>query len=200
MGSFNGPDGASRRYFILEGPGLPPAPATLPPYEQARGLPGCVVLPWGPEGNLDRDREAIPLWPYGVDGGLAPSALGPLKGPSSGRLWLMSLDSYRYVNRWDVPVLQVPGTIEIPGGNYSYAVWLKRARTDGNADGAVSSGPSLLQPDDPPADAFSDTLLEVRILIYRGFDPQEFVGKELMEPVSDTVVPLSQFVSLLRVP
>jgi len=44
VGEVETPGGQRVPYLILSGPGLPPAPAELPPYAEARSAPGCAVL------------------------------------------------------------------------------------------------------------------------------------------------------------
>jgi hypothetical protein len=197
VGSFETPSGERRRYFVSEGPGLPKAPRELPPYAEARSMPGCVVLPWADalEPNLDHRREVMLLFPSGAQGGLAPKAL---EGRGEGD-WVLDDDSFRYVTDYDTPVRATPATRGITNTDYSWVLVLRRARLDANGDGVVSAGASPWAPSSAEADPFSDRLLEVRIEVFRGFDPAATPTQpgEVMPPANTAQ---TAFITLVRLP
>ncbi len=99
-----------------------------------------------------------------------------------------------------------------PYPSYSFAFAIKRARVDttgtgGVPDGMVSPGPTLLQPSNPVPDAFSNSLYELRIMIFKNFSPDEATRLAPTSPpttgggvvVPKTNVPIKQFITLISI-
>lgn len=169
VGTVETPHGP-RAYFVLAGPGLPKPPGALPPYEEARRLPGCVVLPWGPEGNVDWQLEAELYAPSGVVGGIDPDAMHRGSKSDGQRRWLRG--PYRYLDRNDAPAALYPATIRVGDGPYSYGFVLRRSRLDTNDDGEVSRGPDSRNPSAKPADPHVNGFVQVSVLVFRDFDAE----------------------------
>ncbi|MGE0713206.1 MAG: hypothetical protein AB7N76_36905 [Planctomycetota bacterium] len=162
VGTFTTPGGRQGRYALLRLDGGA-GPVALPPYDQARADPGCVLLPWGPPGNTNYDRELRVCFPHGEAGGVAPNALD---AATSGAAAAWTLDSADHASTEDgAPTYRHRVTLPAPGREgYSVALVLNRARVGTAADGRGGSRVGA-------RDAFVDDLLEVRVHVFRGFDP-----------------------------
>jgi hypothetical protein len=97
-----------------------------------------------------------------------------------------------------------------PYSSYSFTFAIRRARVDTNGDGQVSPGPTTLQPSNPAADFFSNSLYELRVMIFKNFRPE---SANLLAPASSsgtptggagltcpkTNVPIKQFITLISI-
>lgn len=191
------PNGETRRYLILGGPGLPAPPASLPSYDEARALPGLVVLPWGAEGNTQSQREPMLLWPAGVAGGLSLEALQGKGGPT----WTLEIGGPSYGETQEgVPAVRFPAVTPAQHEGYAYALRLKRARLDRASGPSYDNGlGSGLNPPLSRAigaqDPFCDELLEVQVQVFRGFDPAH---EGSLVPRHNT--PIQRHVTLVALP
>lgn len=92
---------------------------------------------------------------------------------------------------------------------YSFCFAIKRARVDTNGDGQVSPGPNVRQPSNPPADNFSNSLYELKVMIFKNFN-QDAADK--LAPTSagvpsggpgtvvpKTNVPIKTFITLISI-
>lgn len=199
VGTFAGPEGETRRYLIYTGPGVSePAPTTLPPYEEARKHPGCLVLPYGPAGNTSSQDEVRLIFPTGVEGGLSAKDL-VARFPAPAPRWTVA-ESNRGQAVEGYPVRVYPGVLSAGREGFGYALTLKRARLDtmdrGHAD--VSQYRDWLHPQGETRldmrDRFADELFELQISLFRDFTPVP-EGVDVLVPRGS--LPTTTFVTLV---
>ena len=141
------------------------------------------------------------VFPTGVAGGIAPADLEPSPGPRAPWVYWPHEGP---TTRDGSPAFLYPATIPDPQApGYSYALVLKRARTD-TAEGApteveLGAGARGTTPLNG-ADAYSDALYEVRVMVFRDFDPHEQLAstEDYGAVIKSTNVPRAVFVFLVR--
>jgi hypothetical protein len=208
VGTAETPGGRTVHYMILSGPGLPPPPATLPAYAEARAHPGFVLLPWGPTTST-REHQLEPFFPTGVSGGVPLTSLDRvLELAEKGRTddanepWVFGRKAFLHITADDTPTLTTPGVVAVPdSGGYSYGLRVGPSRTD------TTTHPGYLGDPEPGTvnrgDDFSAALYEVYVMVYRDYDEAEGAAilaapRHESRVVPWSNVPAAQFMALVR--
>lgn len=170
--TFRLPTGASRSFFIYDGPG---APATEPgDYDRVMGSEACVLLPWGRAGNASSSAEIVIHAPRPPRVDPMPAALAGREPPRLGEEFVPTVDGTL------APCFE---RVYSAGGEYSYALELERLKVDTNQDGRLG-----------PEDEFVGDAIGVRVHVFRRFDPKAAAAPLLPR----TNVPIATYFTVVR--
>ena len=177
VGTFEAAEGRRGRYLRFSPPKGEAPSGPLPPLAELSG-PELLLLPWGAAGNSSYAQEQGVFFPGELGPGRASGGALAAGGP-----WTVD-EQDRGSTEVGTPAIRFPAVLPMPGyEGYSYALQLRRARL---AAGAEPSSEITSQ------DPYVDGLLEVRVVVFRGFDPAA---------TGDTIprsnVPIYRFVTLV---
>lgn len=173
--SFQAPGGQTRWFFLYDGPGAPPAPEADASYEEVHAHDACVLLPAAAvEGNTEIDREPLAFAPRWLD--LSPGTLRASEQRTLEPDAFMSTTAdgsraFRFRRVFDA------------GDGFAYSLMLQRVRL------STSGSPRI-----GAVDPYSDSLFQVRVLVFAGFD----AGRAEDSTIPDTNVPARELVTQVR--